>query len=500
MRKLLLSVFALSLGMTTATAQLLTKLESGLIVAKTTTELNGNEFDQNADDNAAENGLSSYWYMPAGTLFYEDADLAVSAAVQSTICPKSWFGGKWDDLNLPTDAYINLGCGGYFPTGQLMPEDSEIWDPAVLVKGNQSTLLIKAKKAGKFTATVHHSKGNRVIGMYLIHTEAEIEATEKPGKFIATAADISMDAEGNKGVPVEWSVDLEAGREYYLIASDNNIAMPMFKYEAVASEEPAVEGLLRKLDSGLIVAKTTTELNGNEFDQNADDNAAENGLSSYWYMPAGTLFYEDADLAVSAAVQSTICPKSWFGGKWDDLNLPTDAYINLGCGGYFPTGQLMPEDSEIWDPAVLVKGNQSTLLIKAKKAGKFTATVHHSKGNRVIGMYLIHTEAEIEATEKPGKFIATAADISMDAEGNKGVPVEWSVDLEAGREYYLIASDNNIAMPVFKYEVGATSIEAVAVESANGKIFSIDGRYVGTAKANLVKGLYIQNGKKFIVK
>ena len=258
----------------------------------------------------------------------------------------------------------------------------------------------------------------------------------------------------------------------------------------------ATAQLLTKLESGLIVSKTTAELKGNEFEQFDKDGVSLN----CWYMPAGTAFYEDADIAVSAAVQSTIAPKSWFGGTWDEVNHPTDAYINLGCGGYFPTGQLMPEDTEIWDPAVLVKGNQGTLLIKAKKAGKFTATVHHSKGNRVIGMYLIHTEAEIEATEKPGKFIATAADISMDAEGNKGVLVEWSVDLEAGREYYLIASDNNIAMPAFKFEAGATSIEAVAVESANGKIFSIDGRYVGTAKANLVKGLYIQNGKKFIVK
>ena len=35
---------------------------------------------------------------------------------------------------------------------------------------------------------------------------------------------------------------------------------------------------------------------------------------------------------------------------------------------------------------------------------------------------------------------------------------------------------------------------------ADNKIYTIDGRYVGTDKAALVKGLYIQNGKKFIVK
>ena len=35
---------------------------------------------------------------------------------------------------------------------------------------------------------------------------------------------------------------------------------------------------------------------------------------------------------------------------------------------------------------------------------------------------------------------------------------------------------------------------------ADNKIYTIDGRYVGTDKAALAKGLYIQNGKKFIVK
>lgn len=34
----------------------------------------------------------------------------------------------------------------------------------------------------------------------------------------------------------------------------------------------------------------------------------------------------------------------------------------------------------------------------------------------------------------------------------------------------------------------------------NGRVYSIDGRYVGDSKENLSRGIYIQNGRKFIVK
>ena len=503
MKKILLSVMALAMGLT-ASAQLLVKNEAGLIVCKPAAELNNNEFDQNKEDANEEANANSYWYMPAGTVFYEDASIKISAAVQSTICPQSW-----NSLvtNYGADAYVNLGCGGYFKSGEsTMTEDnakSEIWDPAVLVKGNQGTLLLEAKVSGTYTATVHHSKGNRLIGMYLIYNDAEIEATEKPGKFIATADNVSMGADGaTKGDPQDFTCELEAGRKYYLIAGDNNIAVFTQKFEAAFTP---IENLLTKNEAGLIVCKPAADLNNNEFDQNKEDANEEANANSYWYMPAGTVFYEDADLKISAAVQSTICPQSW-----NSLvtNYGADAYVNLGCGGYFKSGEsTMTEDnakSEIWDPAVLVKGNQGTLLLEAKVSGTYTATVHHSKGNRLIGMYLIYNDAEIEATEKPGKFIATADNVSMGADGaTKGEPQDFSCALEAGRKYYLIAGDNNIAVFTQKFTAGGVDgIESVVTKSEikNNNIYSIDGRFVGTEKSSLKSGLYIMNGKKVVVK
>ena len=51
---------------------------------------------------------------------------------------------------------------------------------------------------------------------------------------------------------------------------------------------------------------------------------------------------------------------------------------------------------------------------------------------------------------------------------------------------------------------GTTGIENVVTGNDatvnDGKIYTIDGRYIGKDKENLGKGLYIMNGKKFVVK
>ena len=85
-------------------------------------------------------------------------------------------------------------------------------------------------------------------------------------------------------------------------------------------------------------------------------------------------------------------------------------------------------------------------------------------------------------------------------------------NVEPGHTYYVMASEKG---SVEMYAIGfcaATSEKYAAIGTTTGinsvvnnvekvadnKIYSIDGRYVGTDKAVLPNGLYIQNGKKFI--
>lgn len=48
---------------------------------------------------------------------------------------------------------------------------------------------------------------------------------------------------------------------------------------------------------------------------------------------------------------------------------------------------------------------------------------------------------------------------------------------------------------------GTTAIKGIAVEEqANGKIFNLAGQYVGNSTTGLTKGIYIRDGKKFVIK
>ena len=86
--------------------------------------------------------------------------------------------------------------------------------------------------------------------------------------------------------------------------------------------------------------------------------------------------------------------------------------------------------------------------------------------------------------------------------------------VEPGHTYYVMASEK---LSVELYAIGycpvtsevygagsTTGIENIETSTVatptTGKIYTIDGRYVGKDKAALVKGLYIMDGKKFVVK
>ena len=47
---------------------------------------------------------------------------------------------------------------------------------------------------------------------------------------------------------------------------------------------------------------------------------------------------------------------------------------------------------------------------------------------------------------------------------------------------------------------GINSVKAVSKENADNRVFNLNGQFVGTSLTGLQKGIYIQNGKKVVVK
>ena len=85
-------------------------------------------------------------------------------------------------------------------------------------------------------------------------------------------------------------------------------------------------------------------------------------------------------------------------------------------------------------------------------------------------------------------------------------------NVEPGHEYYVMASDKgSVELYAIGYcsadsekyaaigsTTGINSVTANAAEKVNNRIYSIDGRFVGTDASALTNGVYIQNGKKFV--
>ena len=63
-------------------------------------------------------------------------------------------------------------------------------------------------------------------------------------------------------------------------------------------------------------------------------------------------------------------------------------------------------------------------------------------------------------------------------------------------------SDMSFVKLAFSYDTNPTGINQVEAvkQSLQGKVFNLNGQLVGTSTEGLAKGIYIENGKKVIIK
>lgn len=111
-----------------------------------------------------------------------------------------------------------------------------------------------------------------------------------------------------------------------------------------------------------------------------------------------------------------------------------------------------------------------------------------------LGATNIYTTGDENSTKlflnKSGKLVYPTSN-----EGNKGT-------IKGFRAYFQIPSGGLVKDFVFLDNDDADGIIRVEQDifNENGRIYSVDGRYVGNSKENLSRGIYVQNGRKFIVK
>lgn len=117
-----------------------------------------------------------------------------------------------------------------------------------------------------------------------------------------------------------------------------------------------------------------------------------------------------------------------------------------------------------------------------------------SNGLNFIGIY----GWENLYTEDHSKFVLRASDNKLVYPTSSGDAAR----MKGFRAYFEWTGGGSVKDMNFIFDDTATGIITVEndIFQENARIYSVDGRYISNSKENLSRGIYIQNGRKFIVK
>ncbi|MCD8203215.1 MAG: hypothetical protein LUD48_06215 [Prevotella sp.] len=378
-----------------------------------------------------------------------------------------------------------------------------------------------------------YDRGGKNFTMYVF----DATANDEDGQYImANTVTSNLGDDGTIQKTHTSIVNLTKDHEYWVFAggTGENLYFYEMKYTAMTSdnyyscvngESAGSEGgdnnqgesgstmnLLTQLND-TIYAITASLEDATAFAAAVGDAAGftDSGDGENWSfkMAAGVVLYSSDDLTIETATADSYIGTTGAGGKMPDIKADFPeytAFMNLGS----TLTQTLPDDIFIDDPADYASGGQGMYKVTPAVNGQLGFGVYAGDNSRSIGIYEMPTEEEIEADTNRGWVnIYTFCHAGTDDNSTRPdlpskAPAYVYGDVTAGRQYLLIGGANkNLAMHQISFAPGEnTGIKGITsiATSADNKIYSIDGRYLGTNKGSLSKGLYIMNGKKIVVK
>ena len=289
--------------------------------------------------------------------------------------------------------------------------------------------------------------------------------------------------------------------------------------------------------------KSSVELYGIEYDECADADyevlASEENCTDLWtaaQLPAAK--FATADEAVAAGYNTLWTLPDYLGMPACDLinsgnvvvSLPLAYnYMSVGNGKYSGSNYayklimgMNNSTRDGIDPDMFLEGVENNdyvrkagdsdqgnvvndAIVKISVPAESTygrVILNYNRGGNNSAMYVVDQTKSMQVlqstTRCPDDAVKTHAAV---------------FNVQPGHDYYVMASEKGsvelyavgfCSAADAKYAtLGTTGIENVTVNTvvpADGKIYAIDGRFVGKDMNNLAKGIYIMNGKKFAVK
>lgn len=435
-------------------------------------------WDESAEEAIANHGYTAHswgagYVLPGNTVLMDNDYLTITNTVDCGIFPQSWMHSVGSDLGY--NNYMYFGS-------QKNNNESGAYDDIYTVEGIARTdhgiLQITAKQSGRMTASFSMGNNNRTCYVYRLGTETEI-AEGFYGMYVLASA---TDAAGVHTV----AFNVQAGRDYLLVGSGSGNQLYSVTYTAPDADAGKYQTVDLPTSPYTIV----------QWSEDADAVIAEKGYSAHswgagYVLPANTEIYSDNDITVTNMVDCGIFPSSWF----HDVAKDTEYNNYMYFGSQLDNNQK----DDIYTASSVARSDHGIISVKVNTSGRIVLVYSNGGNNRTCYVYRVGTETEQTAGVYGMYVLSNFTD-------TKGIHTP-AFDVVAGNEYLIVDSGSGnqlYAIGFANAETQASGIDNVNVNNvtkiADNKVYSIDGRYVGNTTDNLSKGLYIMNGKKFVVK
>ncbi len=520
MKKLLLMAVA-ALGTLSASAQHV--------------EWNANMLPQTYDEGIAAgywDYWSSYYVVPGGyELFNEQG---VSAVIENNflVSPgNSKYSGKETYAMKPIMGMTNstrsgvtsyafisgIEESGYLRTSSYSNGDAAytFTDAIVTLTVNSTSDEVAAGTYGMVTLT--YNRGGNNSAMYVV------DATANSGEGMQVLQTVTRCDDDNIQDHVARFF-VEPGHTYYIMASEKgSVELYSIAYDSNLSDQYEVF---------MTADNTDVYWNANMLPQTYDEGIAAgywDYWSSYYVVPGGyELFNEQG---VSAVIENNflVSPgNSKYSGKETYAMKPIMGMTNstrsgvtsyafisgIEESGYLRTSSYSNGDAAytFTDAIVTLTVNSTSDEVAAGTYGMVTLT--YNRGGNNSAMYVV------DATANSGEGMQVLQTVTRCDDDNIQDHVARFF-VEPGHTYYIMASEKgSVELYALGYapntsenyklaytaaaeeeeETDGIAATVATTTVANNMVYSLDGRCLGTSLEGLAKGLYIQNGKKFIVK
>ncbi len=371
------------------------------------------------------------------------------------------------------------------------------------MKQPYAVFKVTPKVSGRLT--MQYDRGGTNFTMYVF----DPTANDEDGQYIMANTVTSNDGDNKIKKTHTSVVDLTGGHEYWVFCSDKGANLNFYGMSFCPMSSEEYYKAYGTFDTEVVWPSV----------EEAEAEGYEELWGSYdfgFYVPAGYTFVDDDNITVTGPNNKSIVAQNF---TTSEGTTPLSSLM----------GSSIADDNCNEAPFSfdgLVEGvsmDYAVFKVTPKLSGVFAIT--YDRGGSNFAMYVFDSTAN----DEDGQYILANTVTSATDDGKIKVSHTSIVNLTANHEYWVFCSGTgaNVYLWEMKYtamssdnyyscvngesasseggesgnEGEGTGIMSITTSSSTmGKIYSIDGRLIGTNANNLSKGMYIMNGKKIVVK